>query len=445
MYWRRTDVRNQQGIKLFFVLFICTVFIYSFSHFGALAYNAMTTDSDQFSVGTTIGSLDVTAKSKAKALTLLTEALQKWRTETTIQIQFKENTASINAEIFQFELENTIQSAQSGQPNPVIASIQKEDLNNILKQLSSQLVLEDSEQEKLQNELLSYATTLSTGNHQVTLEKLLNAKTANDALISEKVMELGNVSVEIIDWIEQLSPINVPAQSQVSFLKIIEDSKLTNMPFSTQSMIATGIYQTILPTNFSILERHTGQVLPDYVGLGFEAKVNFENQLNFVFANPNETDYILELKWESQTLTIQLKGSPFLNKYSVEQSGKQEFKPKTIIQYSPLLLPNQTMVKTEGKAGSLIKVYRQVYGENGAFLRKEFISEDYYSPLERIEIYGLKSSPTNGINSTPTDPSGTEQPVADSSSAAGTANTTTPPSTVENPDDLWGKQNESLK
>ena len=61
--------------------------MYSFSHFGALAYNAMTTDSNQYDKGTSVGPIDLTGKTKSEALVLLTEQQQKWRSETTIQLQ----------------------------------------------------------------------------------------------------------------------------------------------------------------------------------------------------------------------------------------------------------------------------------------------------------------------------------------------------------------------
>src|SRR5690606_11403216 len=99
-------------------------------------------------------------------------------------------------------------------------------------------------------------------------------------------------------------------------------------------------------------------------------------------------------------LTVQVKGSPFLYSYNIEQSEIEEFKQKTIIQYSPQLLPNQTLVKDEGKAGFRIKTIRKVLGESGEFIREELISEDYYAPIEKIEVHGLKAGePTSGDTS----------------------------------------------
>jgi len=48
------------------------------------------------------------------------------------------------------------------------------------------------------------------------------------------------------------------------------------------NVIATGIYQAVLPSNFSIVERNIGSSLPNYANLGFEAKVNPRNNTDFI-------------------------------------------------------------------------------------------------------------------------------------------------------------------
>nr|WP_281427656.1 VanW family protein [Mesobacillus maritimus] len=260
------------------------------------------------------------------------------------------------------------------------------------------------------------------------------------------------------DWVEALSPITVPAQSQISFVKLLEESQLTAIPSGISSMIASGIYSTILSTNFEIIERHIGQVLPDDIELGYEAKINPDNHLDFVFGNPNDTEYMIELQWSYPVLTVQLKGSPFLYKYEIVESDKKEFKPKTIIQYSPQLLPEQNKVKEAGKHGYLIKISRKVLGEKGELLREEIISEDFYVPVEKVEVHGLKAGTTSDDATTDTIQDDTEPATdttnADSSTEVDQETTDTNESTKESQgqgqkdsldNDFWGKPNESEK
>ncbi|KKK33053.1 hypothetical protein WQ57_24195 [Mesobacillus campisalis] len=432
---------KQQGIKLFIVLLISTLFIYSFSHFGAMAYSAMSKEGDLFLEGTTIGGVNVAGKSKAEAQPLVAERVQQWQAETVFELQYKEKTITVNTEFLSFNVVESVEAAQNGQPNGAAVSIETQGLKGALSQLSPDLILEEAELNVLHQEVLNYGRNLAAGNHRISVEKLLAGENKADDVISETTLQLDDVSVAMMDWVEGLSPIAIPANSQVSFLKTIEDEKLTSMPSGTMSMIAAGIYQTILPTNFDIIERHIGQALPEYIPLGFEAKVNAEHNLDFVFANPNESDYYLQLHWSYPTLILQLIGSPLLYTYEIEESGKQSFKPKTVIQYSPQLLPGQKAVKEPGKKGTLVKMLRKVYGEKGEFLREEVISEDYYPPVERIEVHGLKGSeggdaPGAKADEETADP-GTEtaETEADGSTASKEAEE----------EEIWGKENETEK
>lgn len=430
-------MRKQQGVKLFSILFICTVFIYSFSHYGALAYNAISTDSELFADHTMIGSLDISGKSKQEALTSLTEELQKWRTATAIQLQYKEKSASVDLGMFHFELENTIENVQNGQKNTVIATVQQQDMQALLKQVSTELSLSDDDMTKLTNEMLSFALQLTSGQLFIDLEKLL-AKSNIPVVISQSELKLDDVSVEIIDWIAALSPIKVEPKQSISLVKLLEERKLTTMPDSVKSMIAAGLYETVLPTNFSIIERHISQSLPSYVKLGYEANVNVKNNRDFVFANPSHSSYEIELQWKDSTLIVKLKGSKFLYEYKVTQSEVENFKPKTIIQYHPLL-KSSVKVDQEGADGLLVMVYREVYGEAGEFLRKELISEDYYPPVHRIEIHKLQSKSSEET---------AESTDADEEQAEGTTNDGLEENSItpsEDDGELWGKPNETTK
>ncbi|WP_053364237.1 VanW family protein [Bacillus sp. FJAT-27251] len=432
---------KQQGIKLFIVLLISTLFIYSFSHFGAMAYSAMSKEGDLFLEGTTIGGVNVAGKSKAESQPLVAERVQQWQADTVFELQYKEKTITVNTEFLSFNVVESVEAAQNGQANGTAVSIETKGLKGAISQLSPDLILEEAELNMLHQEVLNYSRNLTVGSHRISVEKLLGGDNKGDDVINETTLQLDDVSVAMMDWVEGLSPIAIPANSQVSFLKTIEDEKLTSMPSGTMSMIAAGIYQTILPTNFDIIERHIGQALPDYIPLGFEAKVNADHNLDFVFANPNESDFYLELSWVHPILTIQLKGSSLLYTYEIEESGKQSFKPKTVIQYSPQLLPGQKTVKEQGKKGTMVKMVRKVYGENGEFLSEETISEDYYPPVERIEVHGLKGSESGdgaGAKSeeeTADPETETTETEADGSSASREAEV----------DEIWGKVNETEK
>ena len=63
--------KNQQMIKLFVVLLFSTAFIFSFSHYGAKAFEKITNADGKFSDGTTIGALNISGKTEDEAKSLL--------------------------------------------------------------------------------------------------------------------------------------------------------------------------------------------------------------------------------------------------------------------------------------------------------------------------------------------------------------------------------------
>ena len=436
-------MRKQQGIKLFLVMVICTVFMYSFSHFGALAYNAVTTDSDQYEKGTAVGSIDLTGKTKSEALTTLTEQQQKWRSETTLQIQYKEKTIPIEIEIYHFDLENTIELIVNGQKNPINVTIKASDIENMIKEVSPELTLTKDEINLLTNELMRYAVELTPGNHTIALEKLITS-TAKQETINQAELKLFDISVEMTDWIKALSPIVIEPKGNISLAKVFEEKELEKMPDSIKSMIATGIYEVILPTNFTVIERHTSQSLPEYAKLGYEANIDVKNNRDLLFLNPNSSSYEIELQWMNNTLVIQLKGSKFLYDYKVNLGETQQYKPKTIVQYNPLL-KSGIQVQQEGTNGLLVKVYREVNGEAGELIDKVLVAEDYYPPVHRIEIHRLPSTSTpksgdpTGTNETPPSTETTDSTPSDPN------NPSQPTKEDELEDDLWGKPDEAKK
>jgi hypothetical protein len=129
-----------------------------------------------------------------------------------------------------------------------------------------------------------------------------------------------------------------------------------------------------------------------------------------------------------------------LYKYVIEAADKKEFKPKTIIQYSPQLYPSQKKMKDIGRNGLYTKVLRKVYGENDEFVREELLSEDYYAPVERVEIHGLESTTTTSGTATPVEGEvGTQPPVNQSEES------TTEETNNKEKEIIYGKPNEKEK
>jgi hypothetical protein len=173
------------------------------------------------------------------------------------------------------------------------------------------------------------------------------------------------------------------------------------------SLIASAVYQAILPTNFMVVERHTGRSLPDGIPLGYEAKVD-KKVRDLRFYNPNINSYTLRFQEVGNGFRVTLVGLPFAYKYVIKVGETEYFNPKTIAQYSPLLKPGERQIKQVGRQGMLVKVKKETYDENNQFIQSEVVSEDFYPPVYTIEVRGLElgANLNNGTTGENTSPSG---------------------------------------
>lgn len=442
-------MRNQQVLKLFLVLVLCVTYIFSFSHFGALAYNSVMDRNDQFSEGTMIGAISVAGKSKNEAMQLLDERLTAWLNEATITIKFKEKSEKLDLNYFIFDIENTVSQVKHGDHYSVIVQLQP--IDDFLVALSPSLTNGVINIELLQNELLKSASMLEIGTFEIRLDQfLLDEDLSQPDIVSESTIQAEFVEKELEQFVGK--QIEIMGTTQFSLLKYVEE-EIGEVSASSLGKVATAIYGIILPTNFSIIERHISNELPNYATLGFEAKVDISLNNDFVFSNPNESSYFIEFEKVNDSIVVSLLGSKFLNRYVVSPSEQETFKPKIIRQFNPQLGPTEIKVKVEGKDGQLVKVYREHQDEKGEVLKKELISEDFYPPIHQVEVQGLiikegnstitpeediiddpeKSIPPGEEkDQTETDPNNPSKSVSDN-----------PESNID--EDLWGKENEIPK
>jgi hypothetical protein len=231
--------------------------------------------------------------------------------------------------------------------------------------------------------------------------KDLGAEISDEKIIlNQSIMNINDIPIDLQTFLEHSSKIDISEQSTFSLLDFVKEKGLDKLNFDTLSLIASGIYQSILTTNFSILERNIGNSLPENDSLGFESELNIERNEDLIFSNPNNSVYSIELVLENKSLKITLLGEKLPYHYKITKDI-QTFKPKTIIQYSPLLPNGKVKVATTGKDGKLVKVYRDVYqGEQK--LKRELISSDFYPPVHRVEIHSLNTSITDQVSQTNT-------------------------------------------
>ncbi|WP_026572294.1 G5 domain-containing protein [Bacillus sp. UNC438CL73TsuS30] len=442
--------KNQQMIKLFVVLFFSTAFIFSFSHYGALAFENFSNPDGKYSNGTTIGGIDISGKSQSEVVDLLNNHYTDWLKNSKVNLQYTEKIAPFDLKDYKFDSATTISSIKDGQSNSLFVTIDKAQVEEQLQINFPQVNSKDIDVDKLTKSLSDTASKLEVGTFNFNLynDYLLAGTHEKNAVISKEILKLTDVPVDLPDLVNQISKIEIHGQSTFSILEFAKKHHIEN--FSSLNIMVTGFYQSILPTNFLIVERNISSKLPSYATLGNEARVGVKTNSDLIIENPNQGNFTLEYKLDDKRLIVTLKGERFMYSYKISKKNKQDLKPKTILQYSPLLLAGQSKIQTQGKNGHMVKVYREVY-EGEKLVKTNLISDDYYPPIFQVEVHGLSGSTQDAEQST--NNGGTKNTSDNIQSGTGTTDDTNGNPTKatdstqnsSNDSNLWGKPNEQPK
>ncbi|HYK71572.1 MAG TPA: G5 domain-containing protein [Pseudoneobacillus sp.] len=372
-------MKKNQFAKLFLIILLSSSYIFAFAHFGSNVYETFATKSDLYSKGTMLGPIDLSGISQQQAITLVTKQVEEWQTSATIVLNYREKTLSMDSGIFTFQIEESILSAVDGVQNPLVVQINKEKLQQVVVILAPSVTVT----EQLETDLLTLAQTL-TNQKELNINQYL-ATTAEKEVLSTVRVEIDNMD----PLMDKITEISIPAESTFSLNKYLKEQNVGELPAGLLNTISSSVYQLVLPTNFTIQERHIGMELVDGITLGYEAKIDSSLNWDFIFYNSNREDFTIKMSPKDGYVQLDLLGYPFVNKYEIELSNEQTFEPKTIKRYDPLLLPGETKEKASGKNGSYIEVYRKTLSQNGEYIGRELISKDFYAPQHRVEVVGL--------------------------------------------------------
>ncbi len=195
-----------------------------------------------------------------------------------------------------------------------------------------------------------------------------------------------------------------------SLLEFIETTDVGVVTEQDLTTVASILYASVLQTNFGVDERSIGPTIPTTVPLGFEATINRELGVDFVFTNPNSTTFTLNLSNSGTSLNASLTGFPFVYSYQTNVSNREEFLPKTIKQYSSFVEKNTIHIKTEGDNGVQVTVLKTILSGDDV-LETINVSKDFYPPVHKVEVHPLTESvPEEGTGTSTggtTDNSGT--------------------------------------
>ena len=133
--------------------------------------------------------------------------------------------------------------------------------------------------------------------------------------IASSSIEINDLSSSFRKAIQALDGTELASFSSFSLLEQISESDIGPISDRELTILASALYATILETNFEVDERNIGSELSPFVEPGFEAAINQQLGLNFIFTNPNKTAFTLHLKFTGESIQASITGMPLLYQY----------------------------------------------------------------------------------------------------------------------------------
>ncbi|WP_461200203.1 VanW family protein [Anoxybacillus sp. TBDG-1] len=415
-------MRQIVSFKLFFTLLVTVSYLLASTKLATWAYESFVSG-DKFAEGTMIGPIDVSNRSYEEAREQMSQKVNEWKQSATMTLMLEGKEITVQTNHFTFHIEESIKQAVSGKHAPLLVSIDAKALQDAISSIGASNDWIDIEKVKTQLEQAAASLTST----QLSLVQYVREDMQQQTILSQAVIPLH----EELRTISTTTIVIEPKQ----IFSVLDFFKKQGISLSKEAMtlFASALYEAIVPTNFEIVERHTSTVLPNGVKAGFEAAVE-QDKRDFIFFNPNDQAYTFELVIEGNDMRASLIGAPFIYQYVLKTDPIEYYDPKTIVQYSALLKPNEKRVKEEGKKGMLIRLYKEVYDRNRTLVETVLVSEDFYPPIHRVEVRGLRSE-TSGT------PTPNESPAPNESLTP----SETPSTEGTEQDDIWGNENEQIK
>lgn len=414
-----------------------TVLFFGVTQAGTYVINEVVFPAKEFGDQTYIGPYDVSNLAENEAAVTVQTGVKGWYDEAQVQIKLQDAVFPFPLEVVRFDANSTLTKAQNGAKNELKFDVTEESVGTFLNQQFSPVVFSDEE-------IIAVTQTireqLASGRKGQTIDitsALLASSTVETAVTN---VTFNNIepSVGIRNLMSALNGYVIDQKSTFSMLEFIESTDVGVLTEQDLTTVASILYASVLQTNFGVDERSIGPVVPTSIPLGFEASINRELGVDFVFTNPNATSFTINLNGVGSGLNAVFTGFPFVYQYETEIGERQEFKPKLIKQYSSFVEENTIRVKTKGENGVQVAVFKNIRLGSDLIETKE-ISKDFYPPVHKVEIHPLTSPPpaegtgddtVTDDSGTSTDSSGTttdgstDQPTGSGSGSTGNGTTT---------------------
>ncbi|RUL55130.1 VanW family protein [Lysinibacillus antri] len=385
---------SQLNIQKKFVLFIVlTVFLlYLILPFNLFSSNVVLADEEEIKTsGSTIGSVSVAGLERNAITQAVTDAIISWKSEPVI-ISGGGEELSIDVNELQFNVEAAVDQYELLTDKPWYAFwVDEKTVHLPIDVTVSDTIKTDVANisvwnaEETLNQLTGQASYLKSHDIEASVNDISHIENDRLALTMEAIPE-GAIGISYIA--QSLNDKVLNPNEPFSLLETLgENSSISNK--MGLNFLASVLYNTVLQTNFAILERHSQNEIPTYLEPGIEAQVSEFEQKDLKFVNTTTNPALIKATVENDMLKLEIYSTVKESDVSVRVEREEIIAPRIINRYSTDLPIGQTTIVQEGQEGLRISVFRNIT-ENGN-VTEEHISRDYYKPINRIVLNSSRS------------------------------------------------------
>jgi len=155
--------------------------------------------------------------------------------------------------------------------------------------------------------------------------------------------------------------------------------------------VSSTLYNAVLRSGLGSEERVRHSIPSDYVPLGLDATVDWNN-IDYKFKNTLSYPIYLQSFTENSTLYVNIYSDSSLSKkeYRIWNEVYETIQSDIEIIDNPNMEEGETAVTQKGYEGYKVKVHRDTY-ENDMHTSDEIISDDFYPPIPKIINRGIKA------------------------------------------------------
>lgn len=365
--------------------------IYALNATNVLASSIFSTK--EFSDHTYVGPFSVSNVKVKKAKEQLATDFALLQQQMQVDVIYQDYSFVLPEELITFDVEQSIEQAESGMDNPIIAHVNQEGLETVLRNELAILSLSDASitaiAKGIEGELVTGIIPQT-----VDLVDYIQEEDKRMAEVATATYNMSHVSPSFSRAIKALNEVTIEPFETISLLELLTQSSVGALTEDEMHMIASSLYTAVLQTNFTIDERTIGSSLSNDVKIGFDATINEALNLDLKFTNPNRSTFILKTTWQNGDYHLSIEGLPFYYTYEPFVLEEEKFDFRTIIQYSAFVNRGQVILAKEGKEGVEATVHRTI-SHNGDVVTTELIAKDFYAPQARVELHPLQSETTS--------------------------------------------------